>query len=106
MLDAVPLADVVTQAAWIMRTLILLQPFPDGNHRTAMLAAGWILKRSGFRFRPSPDDAAAFQETVSGARFKRLGGYDDAPLSVVGDWHDEVFDCCLKFIEGSLSQEG
>ena len=101
-----PALGVVERAAWILRAIVLVQPFPDGNHRTGLLAAELLLGRDGIRFRPSPDAAAEFQRKVSSERFARLRGYDDAPLSVLVEWNDQVMACCLDFIHKTVDEIG
>ena len=98
----VPIAEPIRQAAWIMRAIILLQPFADGNHRTALISSELVLDRVGIRFRPTADQAQAFQKEVSHSRYVLLGGFEDAPLSVLEDWDDEVMRCCEDFIGEAL----
>jgi len=100
----VPDAPPTDQAAWLLRALVLVQPFPDANHRTGVAAAELILRRRGLRFRPSVERAATFQRVVTSARYKLLGGYDDAPLTVLSHYADPVYDACRTFIAGSSAE--
>ena len=102
----IPNREPVHQAAWLMRAIILVQPFPDANHRTALLSAELLLERSGVRFDPTTRDAERFQREVSGARYRLLGGYDDAPLSVLDNPEDPVFELCRGIVERCSSAEG
>jgi hypothetical protein len=92
------------EAAWVLRAVILLQPFPDGNHRVGVLAAEVMIERRGLRLRPSPDAGAAFQKEVPSRRRRLLGGFQDAPLSTLADWDDEVMACCEEFIKAGLRE--
>jgi len=100
---AVPALNPSRTAAWLLRAIILVQPFPDGHHRTALMAAEVVLGRAGIRFRPGPDEAAAFQKEVTARRYRLLGGYDDAPLAILGSWEDEAMECCERFVGGGSS---
>jgi hypothetical protein len=99
----IPPMSPVDQDAWLLRAIILVQPFPDANHRTAVLAAEFFLKGTGVRFEPSVDAAKEFQRRVTAAPFKILGGYDDAPLAVLVFWHDDVMEICRSFVRAWLS---
>lgn len=104
--ELIPKARPTQQAAWLLRAIILVQPFPDGNHRTALVAAELLLKRSGIRFEPSVEAASKFQRDISGARFRLLGGYDDAPLSILERGGDPVLELCASFVEHHASTKG
>jgi prophage maintenance system killer protein len=91
-------------AAWLIRAIVLIQPFPDGNHRTAVTAAELVLRRRGVAFAPTPEQARTFHREVSNARRSALGGYDDAPLSALVHWDDEVMRVCRGFV-GAASVE-
>jgi len=99
-----PATDAVRQAAWLLRAMILVQPFPDGNHRTGVLAADLLLQKAGITFRGPPDDGIAFQREVTARRYRLLKGYDDAPLIVLDHWDDEVMECCERFVRGGVNQ--
>src|SRR6267378_6693880 len=94
-----PKGPPARRAAWLLRAVILIQPFPDGKHRTALLAAELLLQRSGIRFDPGVEEASRFQREISSARYRLLGGYDDAPLSVLDRPEDLVLEMCQKFVE-------
>lgn len=101
--ERIPNGQADEQAAWLLRAIILVQPFPDGNHRTALAAARMILERDGHTFAPSVEDAEAFQRAISSARYRLLGGYDDAPLSILGSWDDAVMETCRRFVRDHLA---
>lgn len=102
--SALPDGTPLDQASWIPRALILVQPFADANHRTGIAAVELILRRAGVRFPLTVESAKAFQRAVSGARFRVLGGYDDAALSVLGQPEDEVAAICRAFVEESSAK--
>jgi len=81
--------------------MILVQPFPDGNHRTGLLAAQLMMERASFVIAFDEDAAAAFQRKVSGLRRARLGGFEDAPLLVLDSWDDEIHAWCERFLRRS-----
>ena len=102
--ESIPGGEVVDQAAWLLRAIILVQPFPDANHRTAMAAATLLIEREGMGFDPPVHEAEEFQRAVSSARFQLLGGYDDAPLAVLDSADDPVLSICRVFVERHLTK--
>lgn len=94
----VPDAPPREYAAWLIRAIVLVQPFPDANHRTAVTAAELALRRESVRFAPALEQARAFHRDVSNARRSVLGGYGDAPLTVLENWDDEVMWVCRAFV--------
>ena len=101
--DAFPPLGPEESAAWIVRAIVLVQPFPDGNHRAAIGAAELVLRDAKIRFTVGLTDGAAFQREVSAARRERLQGYDDAPLAVLAPWDDSVMACCVAFVRAHSS---
>ena len=99
----IPPLSHVGQAAWLLRAIILVQPFPDANHRTGVAAAEVLLRRAGLPFKPTTEAAGRFQRKVAAARYQLLGGYDDAPLSILNQWDDAVMTACQGFVSESLS---
>ena len=102
---AFPALPVDASAAWILRAVILTQPFPDGNHRAGIGAAELVLQDGGKVLRIDLESGAEFQRDVSAARRERLGGYDDAPLSSLTDWDDKVMACCVAFVRAHASAQ-
>lgn len=101
--EGIPNATPEEAAAWLIRALILLQPFPDANHRTALAAAELLLGRAGRKFQPTVDSSREFQRHVSGARYRLLSGFDDAPLTVLDAVDDEVMALCREFVRNATS---
>jgi hypothetical protein len=99
-----PKGRPVEQAAWLLRAFALVQPFPDRNQLTGLVAAQLLLGRHDITFRPGAEEAARFQDAVGEMRFVRFGGYDDPGLSVLGDWEDELMQYCRGFIQETLEK--
>jgi len=52
--------DAMAKAAALFESLIRNHPFVDGNKRTAVAAAGLLLRRSGYRLVVSPEELYTF----------------------------------------------
>ncbi|HXV21340.1 MAG TPA: type II toxin-antitoxin system death-on-curing family toxin [Desulfuromonadales bacterium] len=52
--------DLFAKAATLFESLIRNHPFVDGNKRTAVSAAGLLLRRNGFALAASPEELYAF----------------------------------------------
>ena len=52
--------DLFAKAAALFESLIRHHPFVDGNKRTAVSAAGLLLRRNGFALAASPEELYAF----------------------------------------------
>lgn len=103
-INAAPEVPAREFAAWLIRAIVLIQPFADANHRTAVTAvtaAELSLRREGLRFAPTPSQAKTFHRDVSNARRSLLGGYDDAPLRVLEKRDDEVMRVCREFVNAA-----
>ncbi|NJC88159.1 MAG: type II toxin-antitoxin system death-on-curing family toxin [Desulfuromonas sp.] len=52
--------DLFAKAAALLESLIRNHPFVDGNKRTAIAAAGLLLRRNGYRLTAGQDELYAF----------------------------------------------
>ena len=60
LVDGVPAGSFLDIATYYLRNLILLQPFADGNHRTALHAVKLFAYKNGKRFDYTDSEAHQF----------------------------------------------
>jgi len=59
------ITDIHEIAAYYLKNIILLQAFPDGNHRTALYAVELFLKINGYDFDYSAEEAYEFRRELT-----------------------------------------
>lgn len=93
-----PDRDPTDIAAYYLKNLTLLQAFPDGNHRTALVAARIFLKRNGYDFYCTEDEAEKLRNYMLDLQFKLYGTYEELPETVTQESNNEIFQLCRDFI--------
>jgi prophage maintenance system killer protein len=68
-----------------MKNIIILQAFPDGNHRTALYAVELFLKKNGCYFNYTPEEAYEFRKELYGRRLREYKTYEERPASILND---------------------
>ena len=91
-------------AAYYLKNLILLQPFADGNHRTALLSTDLFLRKNGSFLVFEVEDAVSFQKEFYRLRYKIYHTYEELGMSVLNEQSNEALDCCLSFIKEHLTK--
>lgn len=86
-------------AAYFLKNIILLQAFPDANHRTALTAAERFLEINGYHFDYSPIEAYEFRKELYSKRLHDYRTYEEQPISVLKEADNQVFSLCLDFIK-------
>ena len=99
-----PTADILTIATYYLKNIILLQPFPDGNHRTALASVEFFLSKNGHKISYSAEKALEFQKQAYSVRLKTYGHYDQHNTSVLTKQEDDFNSLCRTFIEGRLAE--
>ncbi len=94
-----PTRSPIDVAAYYLKTLPLLQPFPNGNHRTALIATEIFLKRKGYRFDYTEDEADQLRNQMLSLQFKIYGTYEELPEAVTAEPDNELFRLCRDFIK-------
>jgi len=75
--------------------MILLQAFPDGNHRTALNATEMFLEKNGLYFDYTAAEASQFQKKLYKIRLREYGTYEESPVNVLKEDENQVFSFCL-----------
>lgn len=91
--------NIVEFAAYYLKNIILLQAFPDGNHRTALTATEMFLEKNGFYFDYTATEASEFQKNFYKIRLREYGTYEERPVSVLKEGENQAFSFCLTFIK-------
>ncbi|VVB94192.1 Uncharacterised protein [uncultured archaeon] len=103
LIDSVPSRDVLEIAAYYLKNIILLQAFPDANHRTALTATKIFLEMNSYEFSYTPDEAYRFQTDCYNKRMQIYKTYEEMPTSVLKEEDNTLFSLCLEFIKNHLS---
>lgn len=98
LVENVPARSPISVAAYYLKSLALLQPFPDGNHRTGLIAAQTYLERKGYRFDYTSEEAEQLRNRMSHLQFKLYGTYEEQPEEVTTEPDNELFHLCRNFI--------
>lgn len=96
---AVPTRSPIDIAAYYLKNLTLLQPFPNGNHRTALVAAEIFLERKGYCFDYTEEEANQLRNQMLSLQFKLYGTYEELPEAVTEEPGNERFRLCRDFIK-------
>lgn len=98
LVENVPARSPISVAAYYLKNLALLQPFPDGNHRTGLIAAQTCLERKGYRFDYTSEEAEQLRNRMSHLQFKFYGTYEELSGEVTTEPDNELFHLCRDFI--------
>ena len=85
-------------AAYYLKNIILLQAFPDGNHRTALYASELFLKINGYSFDYTPEEAYEFRKELYNRRLREYKTYEERPISILKEMDNQAFSLCLEFV--------
>jgi len=86
-------------AAYFLKNIIILQAFPDANHRTALTAAERLLEKNGYNFDYTPIEAYEFRKELYSKRLHDYRTYEEQSISVLREADNQVFSLCLDFIK-------
>lgn len=86
-----------------LKNIILLQAFPDANHRTALTATERFLEKNGYSFDYTAVEAYQFQKDLYSRRLHEYGTYEERPISILKESDNQVFLLCLEFVKAHFS---
>ncbi len=98
LIEYTPNRDIFEIAAYYLKNIILLQAFPDGNHRTALYAVELFLKKNGYCFNYTPEESYEFRKELYSRRLRQYKTYEERPASVLKEEGNQVFSFCLEFV--------
>jgi prophage maintenance system killer protein len=93
---------VIEIAAYYLKNIILLQAFPDANHRTALTATERFLEKNGYSFDYTAVEAYQFRKELYTRRLREYGTYEERPVAVLKEPDNQVFLLCLEFVKAHL----
>ncbi len=99
LIEYTPNRDIFEMAAYYLKNIILLQAFPDGNHRTALYAVELFLKKNGYCFNYTPEESYEFRKELYGRRLRQYKTYEERPASILKEEDNQVFSFCLEFVK-------
>lgn len=100
LINSVPIYRSVFEiTTYYLKNIILLQAFPDANHRTALSAVEMFLKINGYSFNYAPEDAYQFRKELYARRMREYKTYEEMPISVLKEKDNQVFSLCLEFVK-------
>lgn len=89
-------------AAYYLKNIILLQAFPDANHRTALTATERFLEKNGYTFDYKAVEAYQFRKELYTRRLREYGTYEERSVSVLKEADNQVFSLCLEFVRAHI----
>jgi prophage maintenance system killer protein len=98
--------DILDVAAYYLKNIILLQAFPDANHRTALTAIEMFLEDNGLNLDYTPVEAFDFRKELYNCRLMVYKTYEEMSTKVLKEDDNQVgnsvFALCLKFIKAHV----
>jgi death-on-curing family protein len=104
LIEKAPKESIIDTASYYMKNIILLQPFPNGNHRTAILAAEYFLQINGNKLEYSKDEITKFHKNSFNVQFKTYKTYEELNTKILTEEKNEFYYYCKKFIEDHLTK--
>ncbi|MDO8724980.1 MAG: type II toxin-antitoxin system death-on-curing family toxin [Candidatus Methanoperedens sp.] len=102
LIEYTPNRNIHEVAAYYLKNIILLQAFPDGNHRTALYAVELFLEINGYKFDYSAEEAYEFRRELYNRRLRVYKTYEERPIGVLKEDDNQVFYFCLEFIKSHI----
>jgi len=91
--------DITEIAAYYLKNIILLQAFPDGNHRTALMAIEMFLELNGHSIEYTATEANQFRKELFRRRFSAYETYEEMPIRILKEADNQVFYLCVEFVK-------
>lgn len=90
---------ILETAAYYLKNIILLQAFPDANHRTALTATERFLEKNGYSFDYTVVEAYQFRKELYSRRLHEYGTYEERSVPILKEPDNQVFLLCLEFVK-------
>jgi death-on-curing family protein len=104
LIDMVPKESLIDIATYYFKNIILLQPFPNANHRTALLSAEYFLEINGKTLEYSKDEITNFHQDSFKVQYKIYKTYEELGIKVLTEEQNEFYYYCKKFLEDHLTK--
>jgi prophage maintenance system killer protein len=103
LIELAPHESLIDTAAYYFKNLILLQPFPNANHRTALLSAEYFLQLNRRNLDYTKDEITSHHQTSFSIQFRIYRTYEQLGIKVLTEEENEFLQFCKKFIEDHLA---
>ena len=90
-------------ATYYMKNIILLQCFPDGNHRTALESVRLFFHKNDIVFKWDLRHVVKYQIDIYKLRYRVYDTYEELPASVLNEPRNSLWIYCRNCIEDNLS---
>lgn len=104
LIEYTPYREIIDLASYYLKNIILLQAFPDANHRTALAAVEVFLNKNEIDLDYTPEEAYLFQKECYGSRLRIYGTYEEMPVSILKENDNDLFILCKEFIQNHIVQ--
>lgn len=102
LIESIPDRDIIEIAAYYLKNIILLQAFPDANHRTALTAVEVFLKKNGYEFDYTPEEAYIFQKECYSRRLRIYGTYEEMTVRILKEKDNDLFELSKEFVQNHI----
>lgn len=93
----------INVATYYMKNIILLQCYPDGNHRTAIESVRLFFHKNHINFKWNPEHVVKYQRNIYKLRYQIYNTYEALPVSVLYEPRNSLWIYCRNCIEDNLS---
>ena len=104
LIENTPKESIIDTASYYLKSIILLQPFPNANHRTAILTVEYFLQINGNKLEYSKDDITSFHQNSFKVQFKIYKTYEELDVKILTEEKNDFYFYCRKFIEDHLTK--
>ena len=89
-------------ATYYMKNIILLQCYPDANHRTSLASVRLFFHKNHIPFRWNPEHVVKYQRDIYKLRYKIYNTYEELSTSVLYEPRNSLWIYCRNCIEDNL----
>ncbi len=104
LVELAPKGTILEVATYFLKNIILLQAFPNANHRTAMLVVEQFLKNNRKRLRYSKEEVVEFHRSFFNIQSRVYGTLEARGVGVLTEKRNEFYEHCRKFLEDHLAE--
>lgn len=104
LIEKVPEVTLIEVSAYYLKNIILLQPFPNANHCTALISVEYFLQLNGYNLEYSKNEITQFHQTSFSIQFRIYNTYEELDIEVLTEEENEFYLYCKKFIEDHLTK--
>ena len=99
-----PTDTLLNTATYYMKNIILLQSFPDANHRTALECVRLFYHKNNIDFKWNPEYVEKYQRKIYKLRYKIYHTYEELPTDILTEPRNELWNYCRDCIKDNLSK--